>query len=293
VQRGDYELAAKEYQSLLDIVRAPLAEQGRHALKTAKDLEPVERALDQHRRLAARFEKQGQPKLAIPEWKSVVSLLDLALTRERQNAVVQPGNKTAGSERTRRMLTWRRQQADAYERLGKACERAGDKQAATRNLSLAYRQRAVLFQEEGKPERAIEELMRCATLLPDNTSIHWALAEALEAQNRFADAADQYRVLVRKSPDEIQTRRKLAEMLVKAGKFGEAATECRELIHRQNKALERLSPGLPTSASQARILRRQLKASYTDLATALRGAGRPEEAKNAERLAHAIATEPH
>lgn len=292
IRQGDYELAAREYQSLLDMVRRPLTEQGRHALTTARDLEPVDRAVDRHRRLAHRFEQEGQPRLAVSEWKSVIGLLDLAITRERQNALVQRDGEGARAARKKRLLARRRDQADAYQRLGEACKLAGDESAAVRNLSLAYRKRAALFQEEGEPDRAIEELTRCVTIVPEDVSARWALAEALEAQGRFADAAAQYRALARRSPTDMNARQKLAETLLKGDRFTEAATEYTKLIDQQRRELANLPPGLPTSASRAQVIRARLKTYYTDLATAFRRAGQSKGAQRAEHLARELASAP-
>ncbi|PIZ38168.1 MAG: hypothetical protein COY42_23425 [Armatimonadetes bacterium CG_4_10_14_0_8_um_filter_66_14] len=268
---GDDELATREYQSLLVFLEKSVQAQGREALDKPKDLASVRKAVQAHQELARRFETHRKHQLAAAEHETVLTLLDLSSTRERQNAVLAPGDADSERAVAKRLSALRSDRAETLEKLAKALERTGDKIGAAYRLGAAYQERAALRLEAGDPEGAEACLRQWADAAPTDPAPRWALAQSLTNRKQFREAAEQYGWLVKRAPADLDTRRRLAETLRDAGKVKEAAVEYRALVTQLRQRLaaaQRRAPNGPES----QLWQREAAARSAELADLLKRA---------------------
>jgi tetratricopeptide (TPR) repeat protein len=150
---------------------------------------------------------------------------------------------------------------------------------------------AVLYLENGQPERAAAHFAEVRRLQPAVAAAAFNLATALEKIGRDNDAIEQYREAIRLDPVYPRARKRLADALLVAGNTGGAIAEYGELLRVEpndeeslnNLGFARIQTGeLPDAiASLQRAL--ELKPTYTDahynLARAFSLSNRPAAAR--------------
>jgi tetratricopeptide (TPR) repeat protein len=166
---------------------------------------------------------------------------------------------------------------ESFERSVRSLEKMEDKGELARNKNKL----ALLYEYDGKLDKAEKEYIESIRINPDNPGVHNNLGVLLHDLERYDEAEKEYRESIRINPDDAEVHYNLGVLLQDLERYEEAEKECREAI--------RINPDLAEAHNNLGVLLKDLE-RYEEAEKELREAIRinPDYAKAHNNLGNLL-----